>query len=116
MPSDAVERRLHTRHRVALHGSNPVVATFGVLPRAAFVHDLSATGIAVLTTEPPPVGSVVPIWLPRAHGEASQLALARVAYAEPVDRGLHRVGMASLDESSSALLATLVRELTQPPG
>src|SRR5262249_38212076 len=55
------ERRTSPRHAFATSGSNPVVATVGLVPRAAFVADLSSGGAGRLPPPPPPRGGIVPL-------------------------------------------------------
>jgi hypothetical protein len=97
------ERRVHTRHVFARPGSNPLVATLGVCPRCALVYDLSHGGISLLTAEePPPAGSVVPVWLPAPDGRPSCLLLVSLLYSVAEGRNLFRVGGPFLDEASAA--------------
>jgi hypothetical protein len=106
LPSD--ERRAHLRYTFVTTGSNPVVATIGVVPRAALLSDLCPAGVGLLTTDPPPIGSVVPVWLALPIGAPSRLVLLRVVYAEAETADLHRLGLCSLDDTSSAVLRDLL--------
>lgn len=102
------ERRAHLRHTFVTTGSNPVVATIGVVPRAALLSDLSPAGVGLLTTDPPPVGSVVPVWLALPIGAPSRLVLLRVVYTEVETSDLHRLGLCCLDDTSGAVLGDLM--------
>ena len=102
------ERRARARRLFKTQGFNPLVATVGVYTRCAFVHDLSEGGISLLLTDPLPVGAVVPVWLPRQDGGPSSLLLVAIAYSNPQEGGLHRVGGALIDEASAeAVMAYL---------
>src|SRR5262245_14655199 len=92
------ERRNELRHRLALNGSNPVVVTAGVLPRAALVSDVSSLGLGLLTTFAPPVGSVLPVWLPGLPGDPSDVALLNVIHVRPGTGRLFHVGTVCHDE------------------
>jgi hypothetical protein len=106
LPSD--ERRAHPRLTFVTTGSNPVVATIWVVPRAALLSDLCPDGVGLLTTDPPPVGSVVPVWLALPIGAPSRLVLLRVVYAEAETTDLHRLGLCCLDDTSGAVLRGLM--------
>jgi hypothetical protein len=80
------------------------VATVGICPRCVLVHDLSENGLSFLTTEPPPVGSVVPLWLPTQHGGWSHLLLVAIMHAFRHSEPLYRVGAQAIDESGAAVL------------
>jgi hypothetical protein len=97
-------------------GSNPVIVTAGVLPRAALVSDVSSLGLGLLTTFAPPVGSVLPLWLPGQPGEASDLVLVNVIHVRPSSDCLHHVGIACHDESSAATLREFVTRLGHERG
>jgi hypothetical protein len=88
------------------------VATIGIVPRAAFVSDVSASGVGVVTTHPMAVGSVVPIWLALGAGSASRQALVRVVHATAVSPDLHRIGLVTLDEGGEALFAELLGQVS----
>jgi hypothetical protein len=104
-PTPAVsERRAHPRHRLATTGSNPLVATVGIWPRCALVYDLSLGGISLLITQPPPVGSVVPVWLAGAHPPPATPLLVTIIYLLPHGDNLYRVGGQFLDESSAEVI------------
>jgi hypothetical protein len=79
-----------------------------VVPRAAFVSDLSAGGAGLLTTDPPPVDSIVPLWLAVPPGSLSRLVLVRVVHSSALPDGLHRIGLACLDEAGSSLFSELL--------
>ena len=97
-------------------GSNPVIVTAGVLPRAALVSDVSSLGLGMLTTFAPPVGSVLPVWLPGQPGDASDLALVSVIHVRPTSDSLYHVGTACHDEGSAALLREFVMRLLPEEG
>src|SRR5262245_22773743 len=105
------ERRNELRHRLAMTGSNPVVVTAGVLPRAAVVCDVSPSGMGMLTTFAPPVGSVLPVWLPGEPGSSSELVLVSVVHVRPTTDSLHQVGTACHDEASAVTLRAFVGRL-----
>lgn len=90
-----------------------MVATVGVVPRAAFVCDLSVGGIALLTTDPPPVGSVVPLWLAIPPGSNSRFVLLRVIYSQPLAEGLHRIGLCCLDDSATGVFTELLNAILE---
>jgi hypothetical protein len=94
------DRRSWSRQRFASRSSNPLIATVGVYTRCAFVDDLSAGGISLLITDPPPVGAVVPVWLPRQDGGPSSLLLVAIVHSTLQPDGLHRVGGSLIDEAS----------------
>ena len=94
-------------------GSNPIIVTAGVLPRAALVSDVSPMGLGILTTFAPPVGSVVPVWLPGPPGESSKLILVSVIHVQPTSDSLYHVGTMCHDEASAALLRELLGKLGQ---
>jgi hypothetical protein len=97
------ERRVHSRRPFLTTGSNPVVATIGILPRAALVCDLSVGGIGLLVTDPPPVGSIVPVWLAVPPGSPSRLLLVRVVYVQEEANELFRLGLSCLDEAAAII-------------
>jgi|SRR5262245_39197227 len=103
------ERRGSRRHRFDPASSNPAQATIGLIPRAALACDLSPTGVGVLTTDAPPVGAVVPIWLASEPGTTPCLVLTRVANTQAVSPGLFRVGLTGADEGEAAVLAEAYR-------
>src|SRR4051812_43580796 len=105
------ERRSELRRRLTMTGSNPVIVTAGVLPRAALVCDVSPLGLGLLTTFAPPVGSVLPVWLPGRPGEASDLVLVNVIHVRPSTDSLHHVGTACHDEASGATLREFAARL-----
>jgi hypothetical protein len=94
------ERRANPRFSPSPSGTNPLVATVGLDPRAALVLDLSRNGIGLLTTAPPPDGSVVPVWLPRRHEPTSALLLVCVIHSFRQPDELFRVGGELVDEDS----------------
>jgi hypothetical protein len=103
MPGD--DRRVEPRQPIPTSNSNPLVATVGLLPRPALVSDLSASGLGVLLTNPPPPGSLVPVWLPGEPGRPSLLFLAQVIHLS-IDPGpLFRIGLMAIDEAGRAVLA-----------
>src|SRR5262249_53553517 len=103
MPPD--DRRAQPRRPIPTSGSNPLVATLGLLPRPALVCDLSPTGLGVLLTNPPPPGTLVPVWLPGEPGRPSLLFLAQVMHLS-IDPGpLFHVGLMAIDEPGRAVLA-----------
>jgi hypothetical protein len=108
-----LERRGHARRRLQTAGSNPTIATVGVVPRAALVVDVSPTGLGLLTTFAPLVGSILPVWLPGAPGEASSLVLAHVIHVQPPTENLYRVGAACSDEASTSVLRALYDRLAE---
>jgi hypothetical protein len=106
------ERRSHPRRQLVTSGSNPLIATLGVLPRAALVCDISPQGLGLLTTFAPPVGAILPVWLPGPPGQPSGLILATVVHVqEPASDGLYRVGIACHDESGRSMLRDLIARL-----
>src|SRR3954451_19200526 len=104
MPGAPSERRHQSRHRLEMTGSNPVIVTAGVLPRAALLSDLSPQGMGMLTTFAPPVGSVLPVWLPGKPGETSNLVLVNVIHVNPSSDSLFQLGTACHDEASGLAL------------
>jgi hypothetical protein len=96
-----VERRAAVRHLFAGPGSNPLVATVGLQARCALVHDLSANGIGLLTTQSFSPGALIPVWLPGRHGQPSPLLLVCVVHSAPVRPGLYRIGGRFFDQASS---------------
>ncbi len=91
------------------------MATIGVIPRAAILHDLSADGVALLTADPPPVGSVIPVWLALPVGAPSRMLLLRVIYKCPTENSLYRVGLACLDDAGRTILRDLLAVLPHFP-
>jgi hypothetical protein len=116
----ANDRRSSPRKRLSITGSNPVIVTAGIVPRAVLVSDLSPEGMGLLATFAPPIESVLPVWLPGRPGEPSVLALLQVVHVQPAVEGLHLIGTASHDESSTSALrqfqARLVAESGQSAG
>jgi hypothetical protein len=104
----AAERRIWPRHVFDDGGSNLPVATVGVYPRCAFVQDLSPGGISLLTTEPPPLGAVVPVWLPGRQNDPAPMLLVSVVHVAPHSEGLFRVGGELVDEASAAAARALL--------
>jgi hypothetical protein len=102
-----VERRAVARFPFPPHGSNPLVATVGLFPRCALVLDLSTRGIALLVPWPPPVGSVIPVWVAGRRAGPSPLLLVAVVYVLPQD-GLYRVGGHFVDEASAEAARALL--------
>src|SRR3954447_26324590 len=94
MPDVPSERRHEFRRPIATTGSNPVIVTAGVLPRAALLSDLSPLGLGLVTTFAPPVGSVLPVWLPGRPGETSNLVLVNVIHVRPSSDSLFQLGVA----------------------
>jgi hypothetical protein len=92
-------------------GSNPVIVTAGLLPRAALLCDVSGLGLGLVTTFAPPVGSVLPVWLPGRPGEPSELMLVNVVHVRPTSDSLYHVGTSCHDEASSAALRQFVARL-----
>jgi len=88
-----------------------LVASVGVVPRTAFVSDLSTNGLGVVTTDPPPPGTVVPIRVAGPPGPASRLLLARVIYCLVCGEGLYRLGLSCIDDSGMAVLNELLQHL-----
>jgi hypothetical protein len=106
-PSAGPERRRWPRRALGDRGSNPLVATLGVLGHCALVRDLSLGGICLLTAHPPPPGTVVPVWLCRPAGPSPMLLVTvRHVVAEP--NALYRVGAALLDEDSVEIARSLL--------
>ena len=106
------ERRLQPRRQVMTGGSNPLIATLGVLPRAALICNLSTCGLGLLTTFAPPEGAILPVWLPGPPGQPSGLILGTVIHVQqPAADGLYRVGIACHDECGRALLGELLGRL-----
>ena len=113
MSAPTGERRAHARRQFAEGGSNPLIATLGLVPRAAILCDVGPGGIGLLTTLPPPLGAVVPVWLARPAGTPSILLLATIVYLEPTAEGLFRIGLSCREESIATLHAFL-EELPLP--
>ena len=106
-----IERRSHPRRLFAATGSNPLIATLGVLPRAALVCDISPAGLGLLTTFAPPVGAILPVWLATSPGEPSALLLATVVHVQPPSSdGLYRMGVSCHDDSGRVVLRDLMRK------
>jgi hypothetical protein len=106
------ERRFHSRHRFALGGFDPPIATVGLVPRAALVTDLSPTGVGLLTTQPPPIGSIVPVKLAGPPGLPSCLILGEIVHHSLEPDGLFRVGVSCLEESLN-VLRTLIDQMIE---
>jgi hypothetical protein len=85
-----------------------VVATLGVVPRAALLCDLAPGGVGLLTTDPPPVGCVVPVWLAVPAGAPSRLVLLRVVHTSSEGADLYRIGLSCLDEIGGGVLRELL--------
>jgi hypothetical protein len=109
VPPAAEERRANARQRFTIQGSNPPIATLGLVPRAALICDLGPGGIGLLTTLAPPVGAIVPVWLPGPPGLPSSLILGTIVHTAPTDEGLHRVGLTCREESAAVLAALLAQ-------
>lgn len=92
-------------------GSNPVLVTAGVLPRAALVADLSTAGLGLLATFAPPVGSVLPVWVPGRPGETSTVVLVKVIHVVPGPDNLYRIGTTVHDPAGGAALRELYERL-----
>lgn len=105
------ERRQFDRRMVVDHGSNPVVATIGVVPRAALIQDISPRGVGLVSIDPPPVGSIVPLWLSIPVGTPSRLLFVCVVYTKPAEGELYRIGVAALDEATAEVFAELLESL-----
>jgi hypothetical protein len=112
------EQRIQPRQAIATSGSNPLIATVGVLPRAALVCDISPSGLGLLTTFAPPVGALLPVWLPGPPGQPSHLILAAVVHVQPPSGDdLYHIGVACHDDSARGVLAELLARLgAQEPG
>ncbi len=95
-----------------LGGLDPPIATVGLIPRAALVYDLSPNGVGLLTTQPPPVGAIVPVKLAGPPGLSSCLILGEIVHNSPETDGLFRVGVVCLEESLGAL-RTLIDRMTE---
>jgi hypothetical protein len=107
------DRRSYARHPIATTGSNPLIATVGLLPRAVLVCDISPVGIGLLAAFSPPLGAVLPIWLPSPPGQPSGLVLARVVHVQPPNPdNLHRIGLFCADEVGQSELQQLLDRLT----
>lgn len=109
------ERRSCARHGLSFTGSNPVIVTAGVLPRAALVCDISSNGLGLLATFAPPVGSVLPVWLPGKPGETSSVILVHVVHVQPSTDSLHRIGTVCHDDGSAATLSEFMARLQVEP-
>jgi hypothetical protein len=72
------------------------------------VHDLSLHGISLLMTQPPPVGSVVPVWLVGPAGAPTAPLLVTVVYTLPHGENLYRVGGQLVDETSTEVVRALL--------
>jgi hypothetical protein len=103
------ERRFHGRHRFALGGFDPPIATVGIVPRAALICDLSHTGIGLLTTQEPLVGAIVPVWMSGTPGSPSSLILGTIVHSSREPDGLYRVGLICLEESLGVLRSQIDR-------
>lgn len=108
MSTSPDERRQYPRHRLSVTGSNPVLVTAGVFPRAALVREVSETGMGLLGAFAPPVGAVLPVWLPGKPGEPSVLVLVTVVHVLPDEGELNRIGVLCHDEASRAALRHFV--------
>ena len=111
MQSSNPDRRYDTRLPVAQASSNPLSATLGVVPRAAMVCDVSLHGLGLITLDPPPVDSLVPVWLATSVGAASEMILGRIVHSEPLGGSLHRVGVSCSDIADVLVLRTLYERL-----
>jgi hypothetical protein len=77
----------------------------GILPRAALVRDIGAEGLGLLTTFAPPVGAVLPVWLPAPPGQPSHLLLATVIHVQPPSPdNLYQVGISCRDDTARTVL------------
>ncbi len=109
LPSD---RRSHPRQSIANTGSNPVIATVGILPRAALVYDLTPNGLGLLTTFAPPVGALLPVWLPGPPGQPSNLVLVTVIHVQPPGSdGLFQMGVVCHDDNGRTVLGEMIARL-----
>lgn len=106
--SSSPERRRHDRRSISSNGSNPLVATIGVVPRAALINDIGPGGISLLSTDPPPVDSIVPLWLAVPIGSPSRLIFVRLVHVSPAGGDLYRIGAAAVDEATVEILRELV--------
>jgi hypothetical protein len=88
-----------------------MIVTAGVLPRAALLRDLSLFGLGLLATFAPPVGSVLPVWLPGWPGQSSTLVLVNVVHVQPYSDGLHHIGTHCHDEASIIAVRELLARL-----
>jgi hypothetical protein len=109
VPAAAEERRANARHRFTIQGSCPPIATLGLVPRAALICDLGTGGIGLLTTLAPPLGAIVPVWLPGPPGMPSILILGTIVHEARTDEGLSRVGLTCREESAAALSSLLAQ-------
>jgi hypothetical protein len=81
----------------------------GILPRIVVICDLCPGGLGVLTNYSPPVGALLPLWLPGGPGKPSALVLVRVIHVQnPADEGLYRVGVACHDDHARTALAEVI--------
>ena len=117
MGGPSPERRSQQRRHLATNGSNPVIATVGILPRAALVSDLSDEGLGLLTTFAPPLGAILPVWLPAPPGQPSHFLLATVVHVQsPSPDNLFQVGITCHDDAGRAILRELLARLPEDEG
>ena len=105
------DRRYDTRLAIPSASSNPLSATLGVVPRAAMVCDVSLRGLGLITVDPPPVDSLVPVWLAMPAAALSELLLGRVVHSEPLGGTLHRIGVTCSDDADVHVLRSLYEQM-----
>ncbi len=107
MSAPSGERRIYDRHRFAAGGLDPPLATVGLVPRAALISDLSPSGVGLITTQPPPIGALVPVYMSGPPGMPSSVILGTIAYTTPEPDGLFRIGVICLEECLGVLRALI---------
>ncbi len=117
MSGSSPERRSNRRRRLATNGSNPVIATVGILPRAALVSDIGDEGLGLLTTFAPPLGAILPLWLPAPPGQPSHFLLGTVVHVQfPSPDNLFQVGITCHDDAARAILREVLARLPEDEG
>jgi c-di-GMP-binding flagellar brake protein YcgR len=104
--ADPSEQRAYQRYKVNVHARYVVVpADQDIPPRPANVHDLSATGIGLLTDEDLPAGTLLNAEL-QGSGKPFTI-LACVVRVVPQENGQRLVGCSFIRELPEAVLAGL---------
>lgn len=103
---DASEQRAYQRYKVTVHAHYTVVPSDeDIPPRPAHVHDISATGMGLLTDEDIPAGTLLNAKL-QGSGEPFTI-LACVVRTVDQENGQHLVGCSFIRELPEAVLKGL---------
>ena len=115
-PNVQPNRERRTWPRQCIGPGTPVIATIGMSPHCALVHDLSLAGLCLMTTHPLPIGATVPVSIARPNSGQTHLLVVAILRCDPAENGLLCIAGRFTDAASEAVARELLADFPSGEG